>query len=194
MPNPRRIHRRNYNEPGHAHELTFSCYHRFAFLQSDRTCHWLADAINAARESLSFDLWAYVFMPDHVHLIVFPRTAPYDIAEIRSAIKLPVARKAIAWLRRESPEWIEKLTRQRGTRTETLFWQSGGGYDRIVTAPQTLARMIDYVHLNPVRKLLVASAGEWKWSSARWYLERIIGPLQVDPVPADWIDLSMTDG
>ena len=169
MPNARRCHRRNYNEPGHAHELTFSCYHRFPFLRSDRTCQWLADAINDAREALSFELWAYVFMPDHVHLIVFPRAPEYDIAEIRSAIKLPVARRAIAWLRRESPEWIEKLTRQRGARTETLFWQSGGGYDRNITSPQTLARMIDYLHLNPVRKGLVTSAVEWQWSSARWY-------------------------
>ena len=194
MPNPRMSHRRNYNEPGHAHELTFSCYHRFPFLRSDRTCNWLADAINDAREVLSFDLWAYVFMPDHVHLIVFPKASEYDIAEIRSAIKLPVARKAIAWLRRESPEWIEKLTRRRGVRTETLFWQSGSGYDRNITSPQTLARMIDYLHLNPVRKGLVTRAVEWQWSSAQWYLERVQGRLQVDPLPAEWIDPSLTVG
>ena len=190
---PRR-HRRNYNLPGHAHELTFSCYHRYPFLRSARTCHWLAEAIHEARLALAFDLWAYVFMPDHVHLIVWPREATYDIAEIRSAIKEPAARRAIAFLRRESPEWIEKLTRCRGSRTETLFWQSGGGYDRNITSPRTLARMIDYLHLNPVRKELVASAIDWHWSSARWYLERIPGPLSVDSLPAEWVDLTMPDG
>ena len=158
-----RSHRRNYNLPGHAHELTFSCYQRFAFLRSPRTCHWLADAINDAREALAFDLWAYVLMPDHVHLIIYPRRDVYDIAETRSAIKLPMARRAIAFLRRKSPEWIEKLTRRRGGRSETLFWQSGGGYDRNITSPKTLALMIDYLHLNPVRKGLVASAVDWKW-------------------------------
>ena len=163
-------------------------------LRSDRTCQWLAEAINAARQALAFDLWAYVFMPDHVHLIIRPRQADYDTAQIRSAIKQPVARRAIAFLRRESPEWIEKLKRRRGKRTETLFWQSGGGYDRNITAPRTLARMIDYLHLTPVRKRLVANAADWSWSSARWYLERVAGPLAIDPLPADWVDGGMPDG
>jgi len=188
------VRRRNYNVPGHAHELTFSCYRRYAFLCSDRTCQWLAEAINDARLALAFDLWAYVFMPDHVHLIVWPRRAIYDVADIRSAIKEPMARRAIAFLRREAPEWIARLTRQRGTRTETLFWQSGGGYDRNITTARTLAKMIDYLHLNPVRKGLVARAVDWYWSSARWYLEGIPGPLAIDPLPADWVDAGMTDG
>jgi len=65
-----RIHRKAINTPGHAHELTFSCYHRFQFLKAERTSQWLAEAIQSARVKHSFDLWAFVFMPEHVHLIV----------------------------------------------------------------------------------------------------------------------------
>src|SRR5260370_33310504 len=54
------LHRRSYNEPGHAHELTFTCYNRFRFLSSDRTCGWLAEAIEKARAELDFALWAFV--------------------------------------------------------------------------------------------------------------------------------------
>ena len=61
-----------YNEPGHAHELTFSCYRRFRFLKAERTCQWLAHAIDVARGRWDFELWAFVFMPEHVHLIVRP--------------------------------------------------------------------------------------------------------------------------
>jgi putative transposase len=57
------------NEPGHAHELTFSCYRRFPFFSRDRVCQWIEEA----RTSLDFDVWAWVFMPDHVHLFVRPR-------------------------------------------------------------------------------------------------------------------------
>ena len=64
---------RGYNDPGHAHELTFSCYRRYRFLSRESTCEWLAEAIDAARRELQYDLWAFVFMPDHVHLIVYPR-------------------------------------------------------------------------------------------------------------------------
>ncbi|MDA0835649.1 MAG: hypothetical protein O2955_13865 [Planctomycetota bacterium] len=37
------MRRRNDNEPGHAHELTFSCYHRLPLLSRERSCRWLAD-------------------------------------------------------------------------------------------------------------------------------------------------------
>ena len=91
MPVVHRRHRRNYNDPGHAHALTFSCYHGYLFLQAERTCRWLAEAIEQARNELDFDLWAYVFMPEHAHLIVHPRPNEYDIARIRQAIKEPAA-------------------------------------------------------------------------------------------------------
>ena len=92
--NLQREHRRNCNDPGHAHELTFSCYKRYQFLRAERTCLWLAESIEEARTRWNFDLWAYVFMPEHVHLIVYPWDRPYEIAEIRKAIKSPVGSQA----------------------------------------------------------------------------------------------------
>ncbi len=186
-PVPKRRHRTNFNVPGQAHELTFSCYRRYPFLARERVCRWLVNAIEAARKSLEFDLWAWVFMPDHVHLIIRPNCQTYDIAHIRRQIKEPVARHAISWLREHSPDWMAKLTRQRGDRTETLFWQSGGGYDRNITEPATLLRMIDYIHLNPVRKQLVERACDWPWSSAGWFLGDTDSPLNPDPIPAAWL-------
>jgi putative transposase len=49
------------------------------------------------------------------------------------------------------------------------FWQEGPGYDRNLSSPKTVLAAIDYIHLNPVRRGLVARAIDWKWSSARWY-------------------------
>jgi putative transposase len=182
-------HRRNYNIAGHAHELTFGCYKGNQFLKSKRTCHWLADAIDEARVEFDFALWAYVFMPDHVHLIVHPRQNDYDIARIRGAIKHPASKKALAWLRDNRPDWIARLTRKRGRRVETLFWQSCGGYDRNITTSRALLDMIDYVHLNPVRKGLVARPEEWQWSSARQYLLNDVSTPRIDPLPQQWLDL-----
>lgn len=183
---PRR-HRKNFNEPGHAHELTFSCYRRYPFLARERVCRWLINAIDQARSSLEFDLWAWVFMPNHAHLIIRPRHQNYDVAHIRRRIKEPVARRALTWLREKAPDWIPKLTRQRGERTETLFWQSGGGYDRNITEPATLTKMIDYIHLNPVRKGIVERASDWPWSSASWFLDHSSIMLMPDPIPPEWL-------
>jgi putative transposase len=187
-PPARRRHRRNYNDPGHARELTFSCYHAFRFLASDRACGWLAESIEKARRELDFDLWTYVFMPEHVHLILHPRKPAYDIAEIRRAIKAPVGRRAIKYLETRASEWLPRITRRRGSKTERLFWKSGGGYDRNVTDAKTLMQMVDYIHLNPVRRGLVARPEQWKWSSAAWFLGTGQPPLIPDPIPPEWCE------
>jgi putative transposase len=128
-------------------------------------------------------------MPEHVHLIVHPRVAEYDIAEIRSAIKAPVARKAIQFLKQSAPEWLPRITRKRGKKTERLFWQTGGGYDRNVIEPGTLIKMIDYIHMNPIRRELCTMPQEWEWSSAGWYLDQPVEvPLEPDPIPPEWLD------
>ncbi|HEX4414201.1 MAG TPA: transposase [Lacipirellulaceae bacterium] len=182
------IHRRNYNIAGLAHELTFCCYQRLALLKSPRTCEWLCGALNQARREFDFDLWAYVFMPDHVHLIVHPRRPKYDIAEIRKAIKYPTSKIALAWLREHRPDWLIRLTRRRGPRIETHFWQLGGGYDRNIDNGATLIEMMEYVHLNPVRKGLVVLQEDWEWSSAGHYLGRPNQHLPVDPIPPHCLD------
>ena len=176
------------NEPGHAHELTFTCYHRYQFLRAERTCAWLATAIDQARARYDFALWAYVFMPEHVHLVVYPRRQVYDIRQIRTAIKEPVGRQAMAYMEENAPEWLPRVTVRRGHRTERRFWQAGGGYDRNIWEVQTLMAVIEYVHANPVRRGLVVQAADWKWSSAGW-LEQVWRNLLV-PDPIDPKQLS----
>ena len=96
--------RRAFNEPGHAHALTFCCYRRYPFLRAERACHWLAEAIETARTVLDLDLWAYVFMPEHVHLVVHPRRPVYEVSAILRAVKGPVGRHATAFLSENAPE------------------------------------------------------------------------------------------
>ena len=179
-------HRRSFNEPGHAHELTFGCYRGYAFLTRDRTCQWLADSIRAACDELQFDLWAFVFMPNHVHLIVHPQSPRYSMAEFLKAVKGPVSRRALAFLREQNLPWLERLNTTRGPKTESHFWQRGGGFDRNVTEPKTLQKMIDYIHLNPVRKGLVERAADWPWSSAGWFLGQPACGLTPDRIPIAW--------
>ena len=126
-------------------------------------------------------------MPEHVHLIVCPQLKDYDIAKIKTAIKEPVGRKAIKYLEDNNPEWLPKITRQRGKRTERLFWLSGGGYDRNIIEPQTLSQMIDYIHLNPVRRGLVERTVDWKWSGAGWFAGEPTCSLIPDRIPPEWV-------
>jgi putative transposase len=126
-------------------------------------------------------------MPEHAHLLVHPQQPNYDISMIRKAIKGPVAERAIHYLENSSPEWLERITRKRGEKTERLFWQSGGGHDRNVESARTLLAEIDYIHLNPVKRGLVELAANWKWSSAGWFVESPTNSLKPDPIPSGWV-------
>ncbi len=105
-----------------------------------------------------------------------------------AAIQEPVSKRAVRFLTENAPEWLPHIARQRGERTEHGFWQSGSGYDRNMIQGQTLLAMIDDIHMNPVRRGLVAHAVDWKWSSAGWYVAGRTGPLRIDPIPADWLE------
>src|SRR5258707_10868343 len=100
--------RRSINSEGHAFELTFSCYHQFQFLNKDRTRSWFIEALENARRALPFDLWAYVIMPEHVHLLVYPRGDEAVVGKIRGKVKEPVARRAISYLEEHAPKLLPR--------------------------------------------------------------------------------------
>lgn len=170
---------RHFDLPGHAHELTFSCYEKLPLFKDDKACGYLADAISRARNKHSFDLWAYVFMPDHIHLLIYPREHLYSIASILQSIKQPVARKAILKWRRSNAAVLNRLA-SRSTDNRYHFWQNGPGFDRNVTDLSVVRSMAEYIHNNPVRKELASAPEEWYWSSAADWSGRREGPLLID--------------
>ena len=172
---------KRWNEPGHAHELTFSCFHKLALLSKDRTRQWLVEAVGRARVRHEFDVWAYVIMPEHSHLLIHPRCHEYDMSAILTAIKWPVAIQSKRYLEKHAPQWLPRLTETTpGGRASVRFWQRGGGYDRNVRDDRALGSMVEYIHANPVRRGLVNTPSEWRWSSAPWYDGVEDVPLQMD--------------
>jgi putative transposase len=181
-----RHQRRSDNIPGHAHELTFTCSRGLPLLNNNGARRWLVDAFRLARQTHELDIWAYVIMPEHVHILLWPRRAEYDVAAILKTIKQSVSRRAMRYLRSEAPHWLDCLAVPRGSgRVEHRFWQAGGGYDRNIVEAATIALCIKYIHNNPVMRGLVACATDWIWSSARWYDGFLDVPLAMDPLPAD---------
>ncbi len=162
--------KQTYNIPGHAHFLTFSCVGRLPLLSRNRTRQWFIDAIESARVKCNFRLWAYVIMPEHVHLLIRPRESDYSMGRIEAAIKRPVSAKAKSWLIEENRlDWIERLTVKRGDASVFRFWLPGGGYDQNLWNERPIEEVIDYIHANPVRRGLVQRAVEWPWSSAAYW-------------------------
>jgi putative transposase len=181
--------RKRIDVPRHARELTFSCYKGYKFLDRDRTRLWFVQQLDEARRHFHFDLWAYVIMPEHVHVLVYPDDDQLDIGSAMGTIKEKVARPAIQFLKAQAPQWISRITVQEGDRIRRRFWQPGGGYDRNAVELATVDKMIEYIHMNPVRRGLVTRPEDWLWSSARWYAGLLPVPIEMDKTLPDSIEI-----
>jgi putative transposase len=161
---------KHYHEPGDLHEFTFSCYRRITLLTNDTWRRYLARSMGEASEQYRFQLVAFVFMPEHVHLLTYPLDGKPDLAGYLNTLKRPVSADVKRDLQRVNSPLLSRLTvRERPGKDAFRFWQEGPGYDRNLQTTTAVLSAIDYIHLNPVRRKLVTQARLWKWSSARFY-------------------------
>lgn len=173
--------RRAWNEVGHAHFLTYSCFRRWPLLTRERGRRWVIAALEDARRTLDLALWAYVIMPEHVHVLLHPRGTGYEMRRILVALKQPVAKAARQFLENTGQgTWLERLTVRYPSRQVFRFWQPGGGFDHNIFREKTLAAVMEYMHANPVRRKLVAQPTDWEWSSARFWEGWQDVPIRMD--------------
>jgi putative transposase len=166
MPEQHKKKLHHYNTPGQAHELTFSCYRKRNYLYNQNACEIMLEEFENARRIYLFRLWAYVLMANHVHILLWPLESEYDIAKILSGIKRTMSKRYGALLKEKDTVAYDKFLLKKGNETVFTFWQPGGGFDRNLWNSKAIHDSIAYIEANPVRKGLVLSPEEWKWSSA----------------------------
>jgi REP element-mobilizing transposase RayT len=71
----------------------------------------------------------------------------------------------------------------------TPFWQPRF-YDFNVWTSKKRVEKLRYMHRNPVKRGLVNSPEEWRWSSYRFYLLDEAGPVRVNE---GWTEISFRD-
>ncbi len=166
----RRKTRRAWNEPGHAHFVTYSCVGRLPLLSRILARRWVIESLSRARRELRLALWSYAIMPERVHGVVVPRDEVYRMKDVLVALKRPVAEAARRHLEKTGQlNWLRRLTVRYPSRNVFRFWQPGGGFDRNVFRERTVGSVIEYIHANPVRRGLVRRPEEWRWSSAAYW-------------------------
>ena len=175
-----RRHRKSWDAAGQSHFLTFSCFRRQPFLARPRSCEWFLDNLLEAKRKVSFDLWGYVVMPDHVHLLLLP-TRGSRMAQMLYAVKQPVTLRAVRWVRKNAPSFLGRMEdRQPNGKVTRRFWQRGGGYDRNLRSVHDVHEKLTYLHENPVRRGLVDRAEDYLYSSARAWLLGDDVPIAID--------------
>ena len=138
---PHRKRVKHYHQAGHLHELTFSCYRRMPLLTNDSWRRQLSRVIHQACHQNKFQLVAFVFMPEHVHLLVLPVLSDPDIGRYLASFKQPFSKKIKEVLTEKSSPLLDRLTvRERPGKTCFRFWQEGPGFDRIFIRRRQLLR------------------------------------------------------
>jgi REP element-mobilizing transposase RayT len=118
--------------------------------------HWLKDervaplvvrSLRFAQDRLGlYELRAWVVMPNHVHILIYPQT---ELERITRAVKTFTAREANSILHR----------------TGQPFWQDES-YDHWIRSRDEMEDTVRYIESNPVAAGLVRTPEEWPWSSA----------------------------
>lgn len=100
----------------------------------------------AERDWKLYDLFAWVVMSNHVHVLIRPHK---PLREVTRAIKSASARAANIILGREGQR----------------FWQVES-FDHWVRSNAEFEKIVRYIEDNPVKAGLVERPEDWKWSSA----------------------------
>jgi putative transposase len=159
--------------------VTFSCQRRLPLLKNPGIARVFASSMAAARVRFGFELFAWVVMPEHVHLLVRPRGTP--LKRVLLNIKLSVSERVLTRWRDLDAPILSKIDAGGSPR----FWQKGGGFDRNTRNEREFCKTIRYIHRNPVARGLVERPEDWRWSSVRWWMGQREGELECDPPPGD---------
>ena len=175
---PHRRKLRRFNQPGHARFLTFSCYQRIPLLNHDGIRELFLRCLASTCVDVRVLLLAWVLMPEHAHLLVYPQGDP-DMGTFEHALKRPFAEAVIRRWKELNAPILRRIAHGNGHR----FWQTGGGYDRNLVSAGAIRQKIQYIHDNPVRRGLTTVATDYAWSSAQFYAGQPDAKLPCDPIP-----------
>ncbi|MGE3107390.1 MAG: transposase [Phycisphaerales bacterium] len=165
--------------PGQVRFVTFSCQRRLPLFSNAKIANVFAQSLTRARATMRFDLYAWVVMPEHVHLLLRPNDDD-TLARALWFLKKSVAHRVLARWRRLRAPVLARLATPEGS---ARFWQKGGGFDRNVRDEAEFCKTVHYIHQNPVGRGLVERAEQWTWSSVRWWMGERAGELECDPPP-----------
>lgn len=169
-----------------AYYLTSVAKDRLPIFRSDKLAMIACNAIDEARKSAGFFIFAYVLMLDHLHLVTDSRRASQDIHRFVNGI---VSRRIIDYLKEPGhTESLHKLRiREHSDGWKYSLWQQHPN-TRLLWNEQMFWQRIQYTHLNPVRAGFVDHPDDWHWSSARILHQRRSEdePLSVDLEKIIW--------
>lgn len=180
-----RYHR--HYSPGQLQFINSSTYRRAPLFPSDRFRRNFVATLAGVRKEMGFLLLGWVLMPEHFHLLIKPEPAD-TISTIMKRLKEDTATQILRTLREQQQNpWcgkmLERLRLPSTVHDESHYrlWQRRFYPFNVYSRKKRLEKL-DYMHHNPVKRGWVKEAGDWAWSSWRFYFRHDASILEMDPL------------
>jgi REP element-mobilizing transposase RayT len=148
--------------------ITAVTKNRLPVFKTDKMKNLLCRAIDEARASAGFLIFAYVVMIDHMHLVT---DRPTTTSNVLRVLKGLTARRVIDYLKEHN--YLSSLSKlehhERERKHKYSLWQTEKNVFPVFRE-EVFIQKVNYIHQNPVRAGLVTRAIDYRWSSARIWL------------------------
>jgi len=147
-------------------------------------------------EKKGLELYAYVIMPSHLHLILRANESSDGLSSIIRDIKKHTSKKLIEWIstsdKESRREWLVNLFRKHGSENSNnssfQVWKQDNR-PMILEHPKFTLQKLDYIHNNPVVAGIVIKPKHYLYSSARNYTN-----LEETVIDVEIIDFGSLEG
>ncbi len=135
----------------------------------------IIEALNYCQKQKGLNIYAYVIMSNHIHLIV-NCNEPFKLINVIRDFKKFTSKKIIEQILNESEsrrEWmLNQFNKEKTDKHKNYkFWEAGNNAIELVSVHFTWNK-INYIHDNPVRAGLVEKQYHWIYSSATNYYRK----------------------
>ena len=158
-------HRFPISQDSPALYITIVTKDRLPIFRTDQMKEVLCRAIDEARRSAGFLLFAYVIMWDHLYLLT---SRPSTTSNVLRVLKGITARRLLDYLKDQQHfRSLAKLQHQKRDRNYCYsLWQTEKNVLPVFGEGMFMQK-VNYIHQNPVRAELSVRAEDYRWSSAR---------------------------
>lgn len=162
--------------------VTFTIVEWLPVFTSGKYCEIIIESFKFCKEEKELELYAYVILDNHLHLVAF---AP-NISGVVASIKKHTATQIIKQLKEDKKNWL--LTelafykKRYKVKSDYQVWQEGS-HPQLMLSDSMLRQKIEYIHFNPVKRDLVDRPEHWRFSSARNYICDDHSIIEIDKLP-----------
>jgi putative transposase len=154
--------------------VSFAAVYWIDVFVRDEYCRTILDSLDYCRKNKGLEIYCWILMPSHVHLIICAKEQNPEI--VLGRFKEFTSKKLVEQIK-ENPqesrkEWLLWMFERAGSRSSNVsknqFWQHHNKPIEL-WSPEVIDQKVDYIHKNPVVAGFVAEPWHWRYSSAADY-------------------------